>query len=151
MDIVKVEDRNQDRDQEVEEDQIGVRKLDNNPIAITNHVGDVISTIGTPSNLSIAGPSRRTVLKNDLPLQQMFVHDVELPISESPMFGQICVKDSTDIQFGDKNIYTDGVTVEQIFYPKINSSDDNDRENKEKKEETSNSRSARVSPKGKYR
>lgn len=49
-------------------------------------------------------------------LQQHFDNGVALPISEVPSFGDVCVKNSANVHFGNKTFYNGPVTIKQIVY-----------------------------------
>ncbi|XP_046414678.1 uncharacterized protein LOC124176887 [Neodiprion fabricii] len=57
--------------------------------------------------------------------QQQFVDDgILLPISDAPAFGDVCIKDSTNVHIGNKTFYQGPVTIKQIVYAKSTVSDD---------------------------
>ncbi|XP_012257306.2 peptidoglycan-recognition protein LC-like [Athalia rosae] len=49
-------------------------------------------------------------------LQQRFDNGVVLPVGESPSFGDVCVKNSANVHFGNKTFYNGPVTIKQIVY-----------------------------------
>ncbi|XP_046734927.1 uncharacterized protein LOC124404636 [Diprion similis] len=48
--------------------------------------------------------------------QQQFDNGVALPVSETPSFGDVCVKNSSNVHFGNKTFYNGPVTIRQIVY-----------------------------------
>lgn len=93
----------------------------------------------------------------DLPvsLQQNFDNGVSLPVSEAPTFGDVCVKNSSNVHFGNKTFYNGPVTIKQIVYsnPTVegekNSEDCNNKIDKQSKERNE-SQSSQEFRKGEY-